>query len=153
MTPTMLFMGVIRRKRHLLFSYKKSKFKGTFLFPSFCSEQWTFPHHCGWESTFKIWFINGAGSSINSSSIQPLWAVSEGVTEYWCWPAASDSMASSQPFCCELEGVPEGILQFFCISTFIAAQDLLQSLHVQLVDTKGYAFLPLNAFIKKPNQQ
>lgn len=62
------FMGVIRRRRHLLFSYMKSKFKRTFLFPGSISEQRNFPHHSGWESTFKIWFINGARSSINSSS-------------------------------------------------------------------------------------
>lgn len=37
-------------------------------FPGSISEQRNFPHHSRWESTFKIWFINGARSSINSSS-------------------------------------------------------------------------------------
>lgn len=62
----MLFMGVIRRKRHLSFSYTKSK--RMFLIPGFFSEQWTFSHHCGRESTFKLWFIIGTRISINSSS-------------------------------------------------------------------------------------
>ena len=140
----MLFMGVIGGKRYLLFTYMKSKFKRRFVFPgSFSSEPWTFPHHCGWESTFKIWFINAAWSIVNSSftpyelhqkGSQSTGAGQQPVTAWW---AASHSAG--------LEGVPERILEVFRISTSIAAQDLLQSLHVQPMDTKGYA--PIAVFL------
>lgn len=55
------------RKRYLLFTFVKYKFKMFLLHASFSSEPRTFPHHCGWGSTFKIWFINAAWNIINSS--------------------------------------------------------------------------------------
>jgi len=63
----MLFKGVTGGERYLLFTCMKSKFK-RLLFPGFFSSKpRTFPHHCGWESTFKIWFINAAWNIINPS--------------------------------------------------------------------------------------
>lgn len=147
----MLFMGVSRRKKHLLLSYTKSKFKRTFLFPGFFSEQWTFSHHCGWESTFKIWFINGARSSIISSSSpcelcqKGSQSTGAGQQPMTAWQAASHSAMNGRGF----------LRECYSFSVFppVLQLKIPCSLHAQLMDSKGYAFLSLNTFIRKPNQQ
>lgn len=141
----MLFMGWKEEKGYLLFTYMKSKFKRRFLFPgSFFSEPQTFPHHCGWESTFKIWFINAVWNIINSSFMpyelrqkgsQSTGAGQQPVT---AWRAASHSAM-------DWRGFPREFWSSSVFSTSITAQDLLQSLHVQSMDTKGCA--PLAAFL------
>lgn len=114
-TAMMRFMAVIGGKRYFLFTYMTSTFKRRFLFPGcFSSEPRTFPHHCGRDSTFKMWLINAAWSIIRSSFMTyELWekgsqSTSAGQQPVTAWRAASHSARDWRGFRRE----------FYCSSLF-----------------------------------